>query len=129
MSRPVKLILSAIVVGAYALLAVGSTDGGSTTGSFGTSSEPKRVEYKVTGSAFDITINNSQGNTEQLSNVAGPWSRSFTVTELPFFAYVSAQNQRRSGTIVAEIYVDGVRVERARSSGEFVIASVSTSVR
>lgn len=130
MSKFGKLAGTSLAILFYAVLAVGSTDGGGTAGGggLGEAPEPKRVEYQVSGAEFDLTYENADGNTEQLSGVSGPWSRSFTVSSFPFFAYVSAQNQRSYGEIVVEIYVEGQRVERARSTGEYVIATASTSV-
>lgn len=124
-------MLSVLAVGFYGLLALGSTDEGTTTGgaSRGSAPQPKTIEYRVEGEHFDVTINNAQGNTEQLSGLSGPWARSFQVSSSRYFAYISAQNQESYGTIVVEIYVDGTKVESARSSGEYVIAQASTAVR
>lgn len=92
-----------------------------------------RLEYKITGTAkqVDLTYNNAQGNTEQLDNARVPWSKVYSYTQWPVgeFAYISAQNQGRSGSVKCQILVDGVELESATSSGEYVIATCSGTVR
>lgn len=116
-----RIVGTVFIIGIYSVLALGSAET--------SPPEPLRMEYRVTGQEFDLTYNNCQGNTEQISGHRGDWTYECTITDRSFFAYVSAQNQRRSGTIVAEVYVNGQSVERSESTGEFVIATASTSVR
>lgn len=113
-------VLSGLVAFIFLTLALGSVD-----------SEPpgpREVEYRVKGTSFSLTYNNSQGNTEQIDSYSGNWSHKFTTSERMFFAYVSAQNKAGYGSITAEVWVDGKKVESSSSSGAHVIASASCSV-
>jgi len=90
--------------------------------------ERTEVEYRVTCSAapylVDITIENEGGGVSQFSDMAAPWSYSFTASTDDFI-YVSAQNQQSSGTITASIYTDGSLFKTSTSSGAYVIATAS----
>lgn len=83
-----------------------------------------QVRYEVTGSAstVDITYQNEDGGTSQLSDVTLPWSLAFTGEALDF-VYVSAQNQGETGTVTVTIYKDGEQFKTSTSSGAYVIAS------
>jgi len=96
----------------------------------------KTIKYEVIGTAefVNITINNSGGNTEQFSNVPIPWNISFDVVLDKngydyFFIYVSAQNMGSTGSVTSNIYVDGKVAQTATSSGAYVIATASGSVK
>lgn len=93
----------------------------------------KQVEYKVTCNTglVDLTIENSNGGTSQYDDMATPWSYSFEVDKPEYgyvFVYVSAQNQQSSGTVTAQIYVDGTLYKTSTSTGAYVIATASGSV-
>ena len=63
------------------------------------------IEYVVTGSCsqgFDITYENADGGTSQLSNVTSGWSYSFE-GEPDMFVYISAQTNCTSSTVYVEI--------------------------
>jgi hypothetical protein len=91
------------------------------------------IKYEVTGTAnsVSITMNNAGDNTEQLSNVPVPWEKTFSVElkkDSYYFAYVSAQNNGSSGSVIARIYKDEKLFKEATSSGAYVIATASGSV-
>jgi hypothetical protein len=87
------------------------------------------VKYEVTGSAqsVDLTYQNEDGGTSQLSDVSLPWSLSFKGDALDF-VYISAQNQGETGTVTATIYRDGEQFKSSTSSGAYVIASADGSL-
>jgi hypothetical protein len=89
-----------------------------------------RVEYRVVGSArhIDITMENRQNNTEQRDDVPVPFRTSGGTMDCGDFIYISVQNQGSSGTVTCEMFVDGVKVGSATSSGECVIACCSGGV-
>lgn len=120
MNRSLQILASLVLLALFLFLAYGSSDQPGTV-------EPKHVEYRVVGDHFDLTYNNSQGNTEQREH-QGNWSYEFTTSDRNFFAYVSAQNQRKWGSITTEIWIDGVKVETATSSGAYKIATASRRV-
>jgi len=87
----------------------------------------RNLKYMVEGTAdlADITLENADGGTEQHTNRRLPWSRDLVVRP-GFYGYISAQNADEfGGTVIVSIEVDGIRWKRAKSSGKYVIASVS----
>ena len=100
-------------------------------------SDPVWVKYEVTGTAssVDITMHNSGGNVEQLTEVSVPW---FSNEFMPrykdieghdrqvYLAYISAQNNGDSGSVTVRIYKDGRIVEEATSKGAYVTATAQT---
>jgi len=87
------------------------------------------IKYEVGGNGTNrasLTYENQSSNTEQKSDAALPWSKSFTA-ESSQFLYVSAQNEKDSGTIWCKIYQDGKVIEQAESAGAYVIATCSGS--
>ena len=87
------------------------------------------VQYGVGGSArsASITISNEDGGTEQME-VALPWHRALQMKDGDF-AYVSAQNEDRSGGyITCGIVVDREPWKRGQSSGEHSIVSCNGAV-
>ncbi|MEA3317371.1 MAG: hypothetical protein U9R54_05395 [Bacteroidota bacterium] len=87
------------------------------------------VKYEVTcsPSGFDITYENSSGNTEQKTITSGSWATSFTGNQGDF-VYVSAQADNENANITAKIYYKGDIIEQASSSGAYVIATASGSL-
>lgn len=89
----------------------------------------KEVEYKyvVTGTSgdYDVTYSNSNEGTEQMSNVGSGWSYKWTSSDLDRFLYISAQNNKSSGSVTVTIYSDGTSIKTASSSGAYVIATAS----
>ncbi len=87
------------------------------------------VKYEVTcsPSGFDITYENSSGNTEQKDISSGSWSSSFKGYSGDF-VYISAQADNENATITAKIYYKGDVIETATSSGDYVIATASGSL-
>jgi hypothetical protein len=86
------------------------------------------VTYKVTGSAssVDVTYNNAQGGTQQISGASVPWSQTFTA-DSGAFLYL-AQNKSDSGTVETEIDVDGKPLKQSQYSGAYTIANVSDTL-
>lgn len=89
------------------------------------------VTYRLQGTArtVDITMRNAQGNTEQLSNVALPWTKPLRNVDCGEFLYLSAQNQGTFGSVKCSISLNGTVIEEAESSGRYVIATCSGSAR
>ena len=87
------------------------------------------VKYEVTSSpnGFDITYQNSSGNTEQATITSGSWTISFTGNQGDF-VYISAQADNENANISAKIYYQGEILEQANSSGSYVIATASGSL-
>ena len=82
------------------------------------------VRYSVSGNApsFDITYQNKDGGTSQVSGASSGWSYNF-VGMNGDFVYVSAQNDADHGTVTVTIYVDGNVYKNSNSSGAYVIAT------
>jgi hypothetical protein len=87
------------------------------------------VRYEVSCSprGFNITYQNGSGNTEQQNIYSSSWTTSFT-GETGDFVYISAQADSEGATVTTKIYFNGVLIEHATSSGDFVIANSSGSV-
>ncbi len=105
----------------------GGAGGAGGAGGTGTQLPSPVVRYEVTGTtdAASLTFTNAQGGTQQ--GVAPlPWRTEFTGIANNFL-YISAQNERDSGTVSVAIFVDGVRVKTSQSSGAFVIATTSAT--
>lgn len=85
----------------------------------------KEIRYEVTGTSgyVSVTVSNGSGGTEQFNEVTTPWKKTY-ITKSGHL-YVSAQNQRSSGSVVVKIYVDGKVVKESSSEGEYCIASAS----
>jgi hypothetical protein len=92
------------------------------------SSVTHRVNYDLTGTALSasITIQNESGGTEQ-HVVRVPWTKEFRAPQ-GSFVYLSAQN-RGTGLLEAQIYVDGEPIQRAETTEQYGIASASGTVR
>lgn len=79
------------------------------------------VTYSVTGTArrVSLTYENDSGGTEQ-HEVSLPWSKTYTgfTSELDFL-YVSAQNQRESGTLQCEVKIGGRVIYSGDASGAY----------
>jgi hypothetical protein len=88
----------------------------------------KTVKYTLGGSANDYSITYaSQGEgTEQIDPVSNTWTYSFTAQPGDFL-YISAQNNKASGSVSVYIYVSGKVEKSATSTGEYVIATASMS--
>jgi hypothetical protein len=85
------------------------------------------VEYKYevsgTGGSFDVTIQNTDNNTQQFSNVGNGWWYKWTQTGKRWL-YVSAQNNNSSGNVTVKIYRGGIVVSENTSYGGYTIATV-----
>jgi hypothetical protein len=106
-----------------------SGDGGNAA-----SSQPSThtVKYVVGGDSFtkatgivNVTMTNSSGGTEQ-DTVRTPWQKEF-VAHSGSIVVLSVTNSYDAGYASAEVYVDGVLLQKARSRGG--VASVSGIVR
>ena len=84
------------------------------------------VKYEVncSPSGFDITYENSSGNTEQKSISSNSWVTTFTGNQGDF-VYISAQAKNENATITVKISYQGDVIEEASSSGDYVIATAS----
>ena len=84
------------------------------------------VTYKVSGSTkkASVTLENASGGTEQF-DISVPWSKTYFGMQKGDFVYISAQNAQSSGSIKAEIIIDGRTYRKSESSGQYVIASCS----
>tara|TARA_B110000908_G_C10122213_1_gene388152 strand:+ start:580 stop:930 length:351 start_codon:yes stop_codon:yes gene_type:complete len=87
------------------------------------------VEYVVncSPSGFDITYQNSSGNTAQQDISSGSWTYSFTGASGDF-VYISAQADNENATVTTKIYYKGKLIEDATSNGDYVIATASGSL-
>lgn len=88
------------------------------------------VTYRWSGTAngVNVTMTNRQGNTEQASNRANDQELTIGSMRRGGFVYISVQNTGDSGSVECEIEVDGTIIERASSTGAYVIASCSGTV-
>lgn len=84
------------------------------------------VRYSVTCGSCDLTYSDSGENTQQ-HPMTGSWKLDFE-GDPGQFLYVSAQNNNNSGTVSVEITVNGKEIDKATSSGAYVIATASGSV-
>ena len=85
------------------------------------------ITYEVGGTTdkASLTYENKDGNTEQ-KTVSLPWRLSFEAKPGAFL-YVSAQNERESGSVTCKILENNLVKETATSEGAFVIAKCSRS--
>lgn len=88
------------------------------------------VTYEVAGpngQTADITYNSKDGGSVSLDSVRLPWSVSFSV-EPGYFAYVSAQLDKSTGTINVKIARQFVAVKTGTSSGKYASASARATI-
>ncbi|MCJ7483176.1 MAG: hypothetical protein MUO31_09450 [Thermodesulfovibrionales bacterium] len=86
------------------------------------------VEYRVSGSTNSVFItyaNKDEGTSQTYAQT--PWTYKFSGAKSGQFLYVSAQNQRSSGSVKVEIYKNGDLYKVSESSGAYVIATASGS--
>ncbi len=81
--------------------------------------------YSVSGSSgsYSVTIEGAPKGTSQYSNVGSNWSYKWTQSGKRFL-YVSAQNNKNSGSVTVSIIKNGKIIATQTSSGAYVIASV-----
>jgi hypothetical protein len=86
-----------------------------------------RVTYKLDGTArtAHVTYTNQDGGTE-MEDVTVPWEKTFTARR-GHFLYISAQIGTQSGSLKAQIDVDGKQFKSAISHGAHNITSVHDS--
>ena len=128
----VALVISAVVLyflwtNFGYLLSTSSSDAGNAASS-GSPPSTHTVRYVVDGNSFtkatgsvNVTMTNSSGGTEQ-DTVRTPWQKEF-VAHSGLIVVLSATNSYDAGYASAEVYVDGVLLQKARSMGG--VASVS----
>ena len=87
---------------------------------------PPKVVYSVRGTANSatLTFENASGGTEQ-RRVTLPWTLELESAPPGRVAFLSADNEGDSGSVVATISVDGKVLKTAESSAPYVTASVS----
>lgn len=98
------------------------------------SSEPRRITYRVTGTASsaDINFNNE---TEGMDHVKSGydfkgdmfWEKTITLTGGKM-AYVTAQNNGSHGSVTVGILSDGNVIKLSQSSGAYCMATASATV-
>jgi len=85
------------------------------------------VEYKyeVTGTSnsFSVTIQNTDNNTQQFSNVNSGWWYSWKQTGTRWL-YLSAQNNSSTANVTVKVYKAGKVIAQNTSYGGYTIASV-----
>lgn len=96
-----------------------------------------RVVYHITGTAWDAdaTYTNATGGTEQKRILAPqpdkfdgrPWELSFQA-EAGDFVYISVQNNRDTGKIKCEIFVDNTVLVSAESNVDYGVATCDGTV-
>ena len=87
------------------------------------------VEYTVESNrnGFDITYTNDGGNTEQKKINSNKWKTTFNGKPGAFVS-ISAQTLKENAKISVKIIYNGKTIEKAKSSGDYVIASASGSL-
>lgn len=87
------------------------------------------VKYEVIGTSgnYSVTYSNYQTNTEQKSTVGSGWNYTFSTGITNQFLYCSAQNNKSTGDVRVNIYIDGNIYLTVYSSGAYVIATASGS--
>jgi len=91
-----------------------------------------KVDYRVTGTIPNTRItffSSTQGTTQVTTDL--PWSITYTTTELHPFLYVGADSPLDNfteGSIVVQIFVDGVLFREARGTGFVVSVAASGEV-
>ena len=80
--------------------------------------------YWVGGTAKSASLTYETPTGTEQRTVSLPWSKAYKFNKGDF-AYISAQNQGKAGTVKVEIRVEGVAWKHAESSGAYVIASCS----
>lgn len=127
-STALLLILAIVVVCLIGFALTQGSGGGGVGTSAGIFNESSTysVKYVINGSAHraDLTYNNANDDTEQISSVSVPYEKTYTMKPGNFL-YISAQNQDEYGSIICEIWVDGKKVKTSTSNGAYVIATCS----
>lgn len=88
--------------------------------------ESHTVTYEVQGSAATIAISysNASGATEQ-RDISANWSTSFTTTTWQH-VHITAFNPTLSESVTCRLFVDGVLIQEASSTGTWKLASCGT---
>lgn len=86
-----------------------------------------QVTYKVTGTAraAGLTFTSPDGSTNQIDAVDIPWEWANLTFDTGSHAYLSAQNAGETGSLTAEIWLDGHLWKRGDAAGAYTIAGVS----
>ena len=91
------------------------------------SCEKEEIEYRyeVTGTSgsYSVTIQNTDNNTQQWSDVGNGWWYKWTQNGTRWL-YVSAQNNRSTGDVTVKIIRGGKIVAQNTSYGGYSIATV-----
>ena len=94
----------------------------------GCSDEPLNTEYRyeVSGTSdnYFVTMQNTDNNTQQFSEVGNGWYYSWTQSEERWL-YISAQNNNSSGNVTVKILKAGKVVAQNIGTGGYTIATVS----
>lgn len=130
-SASVAIVIVLLLAFLLGILYFRSNFGAKVVSSGGTSSNTSKlisVRYEITGTAkrVSVTYSNAEGGTEQ-GDYKVPFSRTFAMRQGDF-AYISAQNGGKSGTVTCQIFFNGVVVKTSTSQGAYKIASCDGSV-
>jgi hypothetical protein len=93
---------------------------------------PTRIEYRVTGTLPNAAItyvSSTQGTTQVTTQL--PWFLSYQTTQPATFVYLSADADpfnATEGTLIVQVYVDGVLFREARARGFTPSVAVSGEV-
>ncbi len=88
--------------------------------------QPTPYEYRVSGTSgsYSVTLQNAYDNFQQWNGVGNGWWYKWTQTGTRWL-YVSAQNNRSTGSVTVEIVRGGVVVASNTSYGGYTIATIS----
>lgn len=87
------------------------------------------VKYEVTcsTSGFNITYENSSGDTEQETILSDSWTTSFTGQQGDW-VYISANTDKENETVTVKIYYQGKVIDQDTSFGAYEAATASGSL-
>ncbi len=83
-----------------------------------------KYEVSGTGGSYDVTLENTDNNTQQHSSVGNGWFYEWEQSGTRWL-YLSAQNNNSSGSVTVKIYRKGKVVAENTSYGGYTIATVS----
>lgn len=138
-SHTVRNVVLAAAGGLVALVLVVSlalsTREGNKTSASTSSRSTHTVVYKITGTTKAASLitytTDARGTTEQFSDAAVPWTKTFQIEKsfLPYQVIVQNDSGQYGTTVVCTILVDGVAVNTATGDGSSTIAHCIWSPR
>ena len=87
---------------------------------------PSEYKYEVTGTSgnYFVTLQNTDNNTQQYSNVGNGWWYKWSQTGTRWL-YLSEQNNNSTGNVTVKIYKNNKVIAQNTSYGGYTIATVS----